>query len=180
ELLGLLRLLAAEAGIAITREDLRRSLADQARKDPLTGLGNRRVWTERLDFEIARSRRADAPLAIALLDLDFFKRFNDSYGHPAGDELLRRAAAAWLATVRPTDLLARLGGEEFGVILPGADGETAAGVLNRLRGVVPSDQSVSIGVTLYVPGEDADRTMHRADQALYAAKAAGRDQVVAL
>jgi diguanylate cyclase (GGDEF)-like protein len=178
DLLGQLRLLAAEAGIAITRDHLRRSLADQARTDPLTGLANRRVWNERLDFECERAKRTGAPMTIALLDLDFFKRFNDSYGHPAGDELLRGASKAWAAAVRPTDLLARLGGEEFGVILPDADVEAATAIMARLGSVVPSDQTVSIGVTRQVVGEAPATTMQRADKALYAAKAAGRNQVV--
>jgi len=178
DLPGLLQLLAAEAGIAITRDVLRRKLADQARTDPLTGLANRRVWNERLDFEIARAQRNGAPLAVAVLDLDFFKRFNDSFGHPAGDELLRAVSDAWAGAVRPTDLLARLGGEEFGVILPDADIPAASAILERLGAVVPCDQTVSIGLTLHVGGEESGATMERADRALYAAKGAGRNRVV--
>jgi diguanylate cyclase (GGDEF)-like protein len=178
DLLGLLRLLAAEAGIAITRDDLRRRLADQARTDPLTGLANRRVWNERLETERERARRSTNTFAVALLDLDFFKRYNDTFGHPAGDELLRSVAAAWSAGVRPTDLLARLGGEEFAVLLPDTDLAAASVIAMRLCSVVPRDQTVSIGVTLYVCDEDPAVTMQRADQALYAAKAGGRNQVV--
>ncbi|HEX3825277.1 MAG TPA: sensor domain-containing diguanylate cyclase [Mycobacteriales bacterium] len=176
--LGLLRLLAAEAGVAISRENLRLHLADQARSDPLTGLGNRRVWDERLSLECERAKRRQCPLAIAMLDLDLFKDYNDSFGHLAGDELLRETSQAWSSTLRATDLIARLGGEEFGVILPDTDLSTAQGILARLGAQVPSGQTVSIGLTAHRPGEDQTGTVQRADQALYAAKSAGRNQVV--
>jgi diguanylate cyclase (GGDEF)-like protein len=176
--LGLLLLLAAEAGVAISRENLRLRLADQARSDPLTGLGNRRVWDERLALECERAKRLQSPLAIAVLDLDLFKAYNDSFGHLAGDALLRETSQAWLSTVRATDLIARLGGEEFGVILPDTDLEMATAILQRLGAEVSSGQTVSIGLTLHLVGEDSTATVQRADQALYAAKSAGRNQVV--
>jgi diguanylate cyclase (GGDEF)-like protein len=178
--LGLLQLLATEAGIAISRENLRQRLADQARTDPLTGLSNRRVWDERLALELERAKRTDAPLAIALLDLDLFKQFNDSFGHLAGDDLLQQTSEAWQRTLRPTDLIARLGGEEFGVILPDTDLDVAEAVMRRLGAEVSSDQTVSIGLTLQRPGEDTNASVERADQALYAAKSAGRNQIVIL
>jgi diguanylate cyclase (GGDEF)-like protein len=178
--LGLLRLLAAEAGIAISRENLRQRLADQARSDPLTGLGNRRVWDERLALELERAKRTDSPFAIAVLDLDLFKHFNDSFGHLAGDELLQATSEAWKRALRPTDLVARLGGEEFGVILPDTDLDTAGAIMRRLGALVTSGQTVSIGVTLHLPGEDTAATVQRADQALYAAKSAGRNQTITL
>jgi diguanylate cyclase (GGDEF)-like protein len=178
DLLGLLQLLAAEAGIAITRDDLRRKLADQARSDPLTGLANRRAWDERLELEVSRSARTGTPFAVAALDLDFFKRFNDTHGHPAGDELLRQVAAAWSTIVRPSDLLARLGGEEFAAVLPETDVESAAAIAARFGAVMPSGQTVSVGLTGYQPPEPAEALMQRADEALYAAKTAGRDRVV--
>jgi diguanylate cyclase (GGDEF)-like protein len=178
ELLGLLQLLAAGAGVALTRDVLRRTLADQARTDVLTGLSNRRVWAERMQFELARAQRTGSPFVVALLDLDLFKRYNDSFGHLAGDELLQQAAVAWGAALRPTDLLARLGGEEFGVLLPDTTVEAATRVMERLGLVVPAGQTVSAGMTLHGPDEDTFVVMQRADQALYAAKSAGRDQVV--
>jgi diguanylate cyclase (GGDEF)-like protein len=178
DLLGLLQLLAAEAGVALTRDELRRTLADQARTDVLTGLSNRRVWTERMAYELARSRRAGRPLAIGLLDLDLFKQYNDTHGHLAGDDLLRQAAAAWTAALRPTDLIARLGGEEFGVLLPDTPLDAAEMVLERLGRVVPCGQTVSAGLTVHLPYEESFSVMNRADQALYAAKAAGRNRVI--
>jgi len=132
-----------------------------------------------MDAERERVRRGDSTFAVALLDLDFFKRYNDTFGHPAGDQLLRAVSVAWASALRPTDLLARLGGEEFGVLLPDIDLRAADTIMKRLGGVVPHEQTVSIGVTLYIGDEDPDVTMQRADQALYAAKSGGRDQVVA-
>jgi diguanylate cyclase (GGDEF)-like protein len=176
-LLGLLGLLAAEAGVAIVRDSLRRTLADQARTDPLTGLANRRVWDERLEVEIARAKRG-APLAVGVLDVDFFKRYNDEHGHPAGDAFLREVSAAWVSAIRPGDLVARLGGEEFGILLPSTDLESAEVVGCRLGGAVPHGETVSIGLTMYVVGEGADELMQRADEGLYAAKAAGRNRTV--
>jgi diguanylate cyclase (GGDEF)-like protein len=178
DVLGLLGLLAAEAGIAITRDALAKRLADEARTDPLTGTANRRVWAEVVEQELERAKRTSQPLAVALLDLDFFKRYNDSFGHSAGDEVLRAVADAWTSIVRPTDLLARLGGEEFGVLLPDTDLDAAVAIMERLRAAVPSDQTASIGVTTHRPGEDIATTLDRADHALYAAKSAGRNRVV--
>ena len=177
ELLGLLQLLAAEAGIAISRDRLRRRLSDEARSDPLTGLANRRVWNERLTQELARAERSEAAMAVAIIDLDFFKRFNDSFGHPAGDALLAEAAASWRSVLRPTDLLARIGGEEFALLLPDTDLDEARGIAERIGAVVPMDQTASIGLTMLEPGQTAEDAMLRADEALYAAKGNGRNQV---
>lgn len=177
-LLGLVQLLAAEAGLAITRAEMGQRLADEARTDPLTGLANRRVWCERFAVERERAGRRGEPLALAMLDLDHFKDFNDRFGHRAGDDMLCQVSRAWAAAIRPTDLLARLGGEEFGVLLADTDLDTAAQVMERLRTAVPLDQTASIGVVLWADGEDSDATMQRADEALYDAKAAGRDCVV--
>jgi diguanylate cyclase (GGDEF)-like protein len=177
-LLGLVQLLAAEAGLAITRAEMSRLLAAQARTDPLTGLANRRVWCERFDVERERASRSGEPLAVAMLDLDHFKAFNDRFGHPAGDDMLCQVAQAWTSVIRPTDVLARLGGEEFGILLVDTDLETADAVMERLRAAVPLDQTVSIGFVLWAADETADDAMRRADEALYAAKAAGRDCVV--
>ncbi|HEY3613841.1 MAG TPA: sensor domain-containing diguanylate cyclase, partial [Gaiellales bacterium] len=134
--------LAAEAGAAIERSDLLARLDDQARSDPLTLLPNRRAW----DDTIAAALRGDRPLCVAMVDIDHFKRFNDRNGHAAGDRLLRACAVAWRGHLRPGDTLARVGGEEFAVLLPDCSLADAAGVLERLRDATPSGATASVGV----------------------------------
>ncbi len=114
---------------------------------------------------------------IAILDLDHFKEFNDTYGHPAGDRLLKETTAAWSNQVRAGDFLARIGGEEFGLVLPRCDLGTARDVVDRLRRCVSDHRTCSAGLAAHEPGEDAASTISRADQALYRAKAEGRDRV---
>ena len=123
-------------------------------------------------------RRHPGPLAVALIDLDNFKRFNDAFGHPQGDRHLAESAAAWARCLRGNDHLARVGGEEFAVLLVGADRATARAVLQRLACATPNEQTCSIGVAQWDGREDAAALMARADDALYAAKAAGRDRIV--
>jgi diguanylate cyclase (GGDEF)-like protein len=176
---ALMRLLAGEAGTALALSDLVASLDAQARTDQLTGLPNRRTWDDELPRELARARRGGEPLSLAILDLDRFKAYNDTYGHPAGDRLLRGAAAAWTERLRTTDLLARYGGEEFAVLLPGCDTEAATKVVECLRGAVPDDETCSIGVATWDGDESCDALVARADAALYRAKGAGRDRVIA-
>jgi diguanylate cyclase (GGDEF)-like protein len=130
-------------------------------------------------MEIERARREAVPLAVAMLGLDHFKRFNDEYGHQAGDQLLKAAVAVWQALVRPGDLLARYGGEEFTVLLPRADEARAVAVVERLRLATPLAQTVSAGVACWDPAETAEALLARADRALYDAKRGGRDRVVA-
>jgi diguanylate cyclase (GGDEF)-like protein/PAS domain S-box-containing protein len=175
----LMRLLAGEAGTALALSDLVATLDARARTDQLTGLPNRRAWDHELPRELSRARRTGEPLSLAIIDLDRFKAYNDTYGHPAGDRLLRVAAAAWSERLRATDVLARYGGEEFAVLLPGCDAHSAAKVVEALRAAVPEDETCSIGVATWDDAEDADALVARADQALYAAKAAGRDRVIA-
>lgn len=151
-----------------------------ATTDPLTAVSNRRRWAEEFDREISRAQRTGSPLSIAMLDLDLFKRFNDLNGHAAGDDLLVGAAQAWSGILRPTDLLARRGGEEFGVILPGCDLEGARVIAERLREAVPGAQTCSIGVAVWDRTEPATDLEGRADAALYLAKENGRDLVVVL
>jgi diguanylate cyclase len=109
-----------------------------------------------------------------MIDLDHFKKFNDEYGHPAGDRLLKGAAAAWTGELRGVDLLARYGGEEFIALLPGSSGDEAVEVLGRLRAATPLGQSFSAGVAMWDGVETSDELIARADEALYQAKAAGR------
>jgi diguanylate cyclase (GGDEF)-like protein len=171
-----LGLLCHEAAAALDRVSLLERLDTLARTDPLTGLANRRVWDEELAIEISRARREGRPLMVGILDLDRFKRFNDSRGHAAGDRMLRTLAAAFSSQLRETDTIARLGGEEFGVIAPGCDRAQAEHLLSRLREAVPEAQTCSAGFAIWEPQEDADSVFKRADDALYEAKRAGRDR----
>jgi diguanylate cyclase (GGDEF)-like protein len=148
-----------------------------ARTDALTGVANRRVWDEELPRELARSLRTGDPLCVAIMDLDHFKRYNDTHGHQGGDRLLKETAAAWRNTVRSTDLLARYGGEEFALLLPACALEDAVRIIERLRSVTP-EVTCSIGVACWDFQESAGELFERADQALYAAKASGRNRYV--
>jgi diguanylate cyclase (GGDEF)-like protein len=178
QLLGVLDVLAQEAAIAVEREDLRHRLSLLASTDPLTGLANRRRWDEWLTDEIRRARRSHAPLAVGMIDLDRFKDYNDAHGHAGGDALLAACATAWSAQLRETDLIARHGGEEFVVGMPGCPLEEAAERLDRLRLAMPAGETCSIGVTTWDFTEGPRLLVARADSALYAAKAAGRNRVV--
>jgi diguanylate cyclase (GGDEF)-like protein len=169
---GLIRLLASEAAFVIERADLLGQLTEFALTDELTGLPNRRAWDTCLEQAIHEAE----PICVAILDLDFFKAYNDDHGHQAGDRLLKEAAAAWRAELRPTDTLARYGGEEFVVLLHERDPEAARGVVDRLRAVTPRGQSCSAGVARREVGEAAAVLVGRADEALYDAKRAGRDR----
>ncbi|WP_433291430.1 diguanylate cyclase [Actinoplanes sp. CA-030573] len=155
-----------------------RQLASLAHLDGLTGVPNRRSWDEALARELTRARRSGVPLVVGLLDLDFFKAFNDTYGHQAGDLLLKEAAAAWRGQLREPDVLARYGGEEFGVVISGRPAEEALAVVSRLRTRTPRGQTFSAGLAQWDGQETADELVRRADEALYRAKAAGRDRVL--
>jgi diguanylate cyclase (GGDEF)-like protein len=155
-----------------------RQLSELVRVDELTGLPNRRAWSAELPIAIERARRDQVVLSIALLDLDHFKRFNDEFGHQAGDRLLKSATAAWSAQLRAVDQLARYGGEEFIALLPRATAELATGVLERLRAVTPAGQTFSAGVATWDGNETSEELIGRADQALYQAKDDGRDRIV--
>ena len=167
-----------------SRESLRQSVSC----DHLTGLANRRAFFEGGEVELARSRRASRALSLVMIDADHFKRINDAHGHPAGDAVLRHLAAGLSATFRSTDLVARVGGEEFVALLPGADAEQAMRVAERLcRSVaaqvvvvdgVPIRYTVSAGVaTVDADEQDLDLLLKRADRALYQAKHSGRNRV---
>jgi diguanylate cyclase (GGDEF)-like protein len=166
-------LLAHEVAAVIARADAMDDLTDDAQTDGLTGLPNRRTWDDRL----TRIASHGEQLAIAILDLDRFKEFNDTYGHPAGDRLLKETTAAWRDQLRTGDFLARIGGEEFGLLLPNCDLGTAAEVIDRLRRCVAHQRTCSAGLTAHEPGESAASAIDRADQALYQAKAEGRNRL---
>jgi diguanylate cyclase (GGDEF)-like protein len=166
-------LLAHEVAAVIARADAMDDLTDEAQTDGLTGLPNRRTWDDRL----TRIASHGEQVAIAILDLDHFKDFNDTYGHPAGDRLLKETAAAWRDQLRAGDFLARIGGEEFGLLLPNCDLATAAEVVDRLRRSVTHQRTCSAGLAAHEHSENADSAIARADQALYQAKAKGRNRL---
>ena len=151
-------------------------LAQLAHEDPLTGLPNRRELDEVVPVEFARAQRNGHPLTYVMMDLDFFKKYNDRRGHDAGDALLRGASQAWARQLRPTDLIARYGGEEFSLLLPACDSDQAAALVDRLRGFVPDHQTFSAGVATWDGEESSAELMRRADQALLQAKKAGRNR----
>ena len=152
-------------------------LAQLASTDPLTQAANRRQLTQVLAKETERVQRSGRLLCVAMLDLDHFKDFNDRYGHPEGDRLLRWLADNWRGELRQTDLLARYGGEEFAVVLPETDIKACRELLERLRVSVPLKQTCSVGFTCYQPGDTAKALLARADQALYQAKNRGRNRL---
>jgi diguanylate cyclase (GGDEF)-like protein len=172
--------------LVVTRmAQLLRQLEQQSAKvrqlshtDDLTGLPNRRAWTVELPRAIEHARRHGVPLSLAMLDLDRFKLFNDTYGHPAGDRLLKSSAAVWRERLRAVDYLARYGGEEFIVLLPDADGTEACVVIERLREATPLGQTFSAGVATWDGNETSDELVARADTGLYAAKEAGRNRIL--
>jgi len=162
-------------------------IEELAELDELTGSFNRRCIMRMLDDEIARANRSKAPCSIALIDLDWFKRVNDHYGHPTGDEVLRTFAITVFANIRDIDKFGRYGGEEFLLVLPDTPDDEAVRTLDRLREIIadldwsafsPGMQvTISAGVAMLKPDETADTFLARADRALYAAKAQGRNRI---
>ena len=155
-----------------------------ALRDGLTGLSNRRAFGQRLTLEMGRATRYGLPLSLLLLDVDHFKEYNDTFGHVAGDEVLRQLSRLLHIEGRETDFFARYGGEEFVVILPHTDSEGALTVAERLREAIASSDwpsrpvTASIGAATLLPNmETEDSLVSAADRALYAAKDAGRDRV---
>jgi diguanylate cyclase (GGDEF)-like protein len=175
----------ATLGLALNQ--MADKLKAHARTDDLTGLPNFRAFTERITAELERADRYPETFGVLVLDLDRFKKYNDTYGHLAGNDTLRRVAQTIRETVRAVDFPARYGGEEFAVIVPQVDAASLAAIAERVRANVeklpaPKDGAVvtvSIGAALY-PHDGADREalFRTADERLYAAKAAGRNRVV--
>jgi diguanylate cyclase (GGDEF)-like protein len=171
-----------------TNARLMRELAAQSRRDGLTGLLNRRVFDENLEQELTRARRYDFPLSLAMVDIDHFKRVNDAHGHPTGDEVLRQVARRLEAGIRQSDQIFRYGGEEFAVLFAhtalSESADVCVRLLERLRGTPIETAAGALDITASIgiacsDGEvgTSDTLVDRADQALYQAKAAGRNRV---
>jgi len=160
--------------------------AAAARTDPLTQVANRRAFDDALSRRLAEFRESGRVFAVAIIDVDHFKRFNDTYGHLAGDEVLRGIGRVLRRSTRQTDFIARYGGEEFTVIFPGSSVADASTLVERIREAIAAEKvefngtelcaTASIGVAQLLPAEDLAALIERADAALYAAKTAGRNR----
>lgn len=163
-------------------EEAARQATIMAETDQLTGIANRRRTELALDQAIAMAGQSCRPVSIAIFDIDHFKRVNDTYGHQAGDEVLKRVAQEATKDLRGDDIIGRFGGEEFVIVLPDATAEVATRVADRVRTAIEAGNTnpavtISVGVAELAHGEIADTLLRRADQALYAAKRAGRNRL---
>jgi diguanylate cyclase len=164
-----------------------RRIEELAELDELTGSLNRRSIMRALEEEIARAQRLNNPCSVALIDLDWFKRINDAYGHPTGDEVLRTFAITMFANIRSIDKFGRYGGEEFLLLLPETPEHEAAQMMDRLRLIISEldwsafsagmQVTISAGLTTLRRDENSDTLLARADRALYASKAGGRNRI---
>ena len=160
----------------------------QAAQDDMTGVANRRAIVTRLEYELGRAQREHGACSVALFDVDYFKQVNDTWGHPAGDQVIRWVAKVIGASIRPYDTLGRYGGEEFLLVIPGAGPDGAIAAAERARTAIEHQVcavdgmqlhiTVSAGVATSSPGMDADTLLRLADDALYRAKETGRNRVM--
>jgi diguanylate cyclase (GGDEF)-like protein len=172
---------------SLALKEANKRIEELAELDDLTGSFNRRCIMRFLNDEIARAHRTNAPCSVALIDLDWFKRINDTYGHPTGDEVLRTFAITVFANIRGVDRFGRYGGEEFLLTLPDTPHDVAVRLLDRLRAIIaeldwsafsPGMQiTISAGIVTLKPNEAADALLGRADRALYKAKEQGRNRI---
>lgn len=173
------------------RKQFEQQLTDLANLDFLTGVPNRRHFIELAELEWARVKRYGAALTLAMMDIDHFKSVNDQHGHQAGDQVLRQVAATCRRTLRETDVIGRIGGEEFAILFPETDAAAACEVAERLRSAVAGTTvalddgdairvTASLGIASFSEHDpDFSALLRRADRALYEAKLAGRDRVIA-
>jgi diguanylate cyclase (GGDEF)-like protein len=173
-----LDLLAAEGSVAIQQSRATRQLERLATTDALTDIDNRRGWELAIGLATSRSELSGDSLCLALLDLDHFKKYNDEFGHVAGDELLRETTRGWKEQLRSGDHIARYGGEEFVVSLTDTSLIEAVAIIERLRASTPENVTCSAGVAQRRPGESVTDLTARADGALYRAKSEGRDRTL--
>lgn len=181
---------AEQLALALANLQLREVLRNQSIRDPLTGLFNRRYTEETLARDLARATRDKTGLGVVMIDVDHFKRFNDTFGHDGGDAVLQQIASVMKAHTRAGDVASRMGGEELLVLLPGADVETTRQKAERLRELVEAlrvehegrslgQVTISVGVSAFpIHGVTAEKLIRTADKALYDAKHAGRNRVV--
>jgi diguanylate cyclase (GGDEF)-like protein len=176
----LLYILGAQIGIAIDNARLYEETKRLSIRDPLTGLANRRLMDIMLEKSFARAKRLGSPFSCIMLDIDYFKKYNDTYGHPAGDSLLIKIAGILLDEVREIDLVVRYGGEEFFVLLPDVKSPEALRAAERIRLAVEAGTgvTVSLGISSYNQGvRTREDIIKNADYALYQAKQLGRNRI---
>lgn len=186
--LSLSREFCQAIGTALEKVETIRQLEERANRDSLTGLYNTRFFSEAILREIARAERQHSPLSLLLIDIDDFKKINDTHGHVSGNDVLKNVARIFQRAVRITDVLVRIGGDEFGVLLPGTDLAGAMHVAENIRSRVETYEgpqvsgskngpTVSIGLAQYLRGSGADVLQVQADQALYRAKELSKNRV---
>jgi diguanylate cyclase (GGDEF)-like protein len=185
----LLQRVAEQIGLSLANLRMRETLQHQALRDPLTGLYNRRFFLDALDRELRRAVRKQSSIGVIMLDVDYFKQFNDAHGHAAGDALLRGASALLQARVRAADVLCRFGGDEFSILMPEANLKDTMSRAEELRqafklfnfawhGHAQQGLTISLGAAAFpTHGTTSETLLNVADAGLYKAKSAGRDQV---
>lgn len=166
----LLEMLAGMTVAALVRAQLLARLNEQATRDELTGLVNRREWYRQLELALVRAGRSEQALSVVILDVNGLKQVNDRDGHAAGDRLLRSISSRWSATLRESDLLGRIGGDEFAIVLERAGEVSAAEIVDRLRDALDADQSAAAGIATWDGVESAGALVDRADEAMYRQK----------
>jgi len=184
------RLVVSKQEIANLQHSLE-AIRAESMTDPLTALGNRKYFDRALGDAIRAARERDEPLSVMMFDIDYFKSFNDNYGHLTGDQVLRLVAVTLKQNIKGQDITARYGGEEFAVVLPNTALRQALTVADNIRRAVMSKElkkkstgeilgrvTISAGVAMLSPGDDADSLIERADSCLYAAKHNGRNRVI--